>query len=143
MADQGQWYLQGWCHQAGGARSFRIDRIASADVLSGRGERFVDPPPDLGGAAPTVRFRPDDDQPRVTLALDRTARWVAESYPVDPPIEGPDGGLLVTLPVTERPWLDRLLLRLGPAARVVEVDAALGGETVAADAASRVLARYR
>lgn len=139
VADQGQWYLRGWCHQAGGARSFRVDRIAGATVLQERDEPFIDPPPD----ASATRFRPDDDQPRVTLALDRSARWVAESYPVDPPVEQPDGGLLVTLPVTERPWLDRLLLRLGPAAEVVDIDPSLGDPGRAAEVAGRVLRRYR
>jgi hypothetical protein len=45
--------------------------------------------------------------------------------------------------ISARPWLERLLLRLGPRARVVEEtgDADLAG--CAADAARRVLARYQ
>ncbi len=138
VADQGQWYLQGWCHQAGGPRSFRIDRIAEVATPSDPPASFVDPPTD----PPATRFRPDDDLPRVTLALDRTARWVVDSYPVDPPVEQPDGGLLVSLPVTGQPWLDRLLVRLGPAGRVVAADPSLGGTHRAAAVAGRILGRY-
>jgi proteasome accessory factor C len=139
VADQGQWYLQGWCHQAGGARSFRVDRIADAKLLTDRDEPFVDPPDD----APGVRFRPDDDQPRVTLALDPSARWVAESYPVDDREEQPDGGLVVSLPVSGQAWLERLLLRLGPTARVLAIDPALGDLDIASRVAGRLLERYR
>ena len=50
--------------------------------------------------------------------------------------------LRVTLAVTARPWLERLLLSLGPQAELVEVDERLGGAGVRAVAASRVLERY-
>lgn len=139
VTDQGRWYLQGWCHQAGGARSFRIDRIADARLLSGRREPFVAAPRN----PPNVRYRPDDDQPRVSLALARSARWVAESYPVDNVVEEANGGLLVSLPVSSRPFLERLLVLLGPAARVVEVDPSLGDRALVAEVAARLLARYR
>jgi hypothetical protein len=54
----------------------------------------------------------------------------------------PDGVLRVTLGVTATPWLERILLQLGPAARVVTLDPRLGGADLAAAAADRVLARY-
>jgi hypothetical protein len=44
----------------------------------------------------------------------------------------------VRLAVSERAWLERLLLRLGSAARVVEGDPSVGR-----DAACRLLRRYR
>jgi hypothetical protein len=46
------------------------------------------------------------------------------------------------LAISARPWLERLLLRLGPRARIVDVsgDEDLAG--CAAQAARRVLARY-
>jgi hypothetical protein len=43
----------------------------------------------------------------------------------------------VMLVASERAWLERLLLRLGPAARTVS-----GASSVASEAARRVLARY-
>jgi hypothetical protein len=47
----------------------------------------------------------------------------------------------VTLAVSARPWLERLLLRLGPDATVADADAELA--RCGPDAAARVLARYR
>jgi hypothetical protein len=46
------------------------------------------------------------------------------------------------MPAGAPAFLARLLLRLGPDARVVEIDERSGGPGVAADAARRVLARY-
>ena len=51
---------------------------------------------------------------------------------------GPGGGLRVTMRISEQAWLERLLLRLGPDARVVE-----GDPDLAVRAADRLLARYR
>ncbi|HYD11207.1 MAG TPA: hypothetical protein VEA78_13985, partial [Acidimicrobiales bacterium] len=48
-----------------------------------------------------------------------------------------EGRLRITMLVDERRWLERLLLRLGPGATVVE-----GDPTVGPDAARRVLGRY-
>ena len=50
---------------------------------------------------------------------------------------------IVTLAVAGRSWLERLVLRIGPEARVVSIDPELGDADVVASAAERVLARYR
>jgi hypothetical protein len=68
---------------------------------------------------------------------------VAEAYPVVAAEPGADGRLVVTLAVAGPSWLQRLLLRIGPGARVVRIDPALGDERIVAAAAERVLARYR
>jgi proteasome accessory factor C len=132
-ADQGQWYLEAYCHQSEGERIFRVDRVEDATLLDETFERPAGEP-NLG------LFRATDDTPRVTLELSRDARWVPEQYPVEAVEELDDGGLRVTLAIAARPWLERLLLRLGPMARVVDapVDLADAGPHVA----SRVLARY-
>jgi proteasome accessory factor C len=108
-----------------------VDRIASATPL----DTSFTPPrkaPDLAA------YRPAETDPRVTLELDPSARWVAEQYPVEK-VEEVDGGRLrVTLTASEPAWLERLLLRLGPRATVVEGDAGAAGR-----AARRVLARYQ
>lgn len=132
--DQGHWYLQGWCRQAAGERVFRVDRIQTATVL----DEDVALPTD----APTLGvFSPRPDDPVVVLELAPTARWVAEQYPCREiePLEG--GGLRVTLVVSAAPWLERLLVRLGPTARVVAGPEEL--VTSGRRAAERILARYR
>jgi len=127
----GQWYLSAYCHAVDDERLFRVDRVRSAATLNSR----FDPPahkPELA----VYRAQPDD--PRVTLELEPAARWVVEQYPTEA-VETLDGGRLrVTLAVSERAWLERLLLRLGPVATVVTGDA-----DVAAGAACRLLRRYQ
>jgi proteasome accessory factor C len=133
-ADEGAWYLFGHCQQAGGDRVFRADRISAVEVL----DEVFEPP---AAIAPPELFRPSDDDPRVTLEIGAEAAWVAEQYPVEEVVETVDGRLRVRLAVTARPWLERLLLRLGPSCTVVDApdDLARAG----ADAAARVLERYR
>ncbi len=129
----GQWYVAGWCHRAAGERIFRVDRTRNVMLLEAR---FAPRPTALGqGPPPPYTPRPDD--PLVALDLDESARWVAEQYPHEGVEELGQGGLRVRLRVSERAWLERLLLRLGPHARMVEGDARLVG-----DAAARLLARY-
>ena len=127
----GQWYVSGWCHRVDDERMFRVDRIASATPL----ESTFAPPkkaPELSA------YRPGPDDPRVTLDLEPSARWVAEQYPLEK-VEEVDGGRLrVTLAASQPAWLERLLLRLGPRATVVEGDRGL-----APAAARRLLLRYQ
>ena len=133
-ADQGNWYLAAMCHLAGGDRMFRVDRINRAHALD---TTFVPP-----AEAPTMGvFRPAPGDPRVTLRLQPDARWVAEQYPTEGLVTHDDGTVDVTIAVTARAWLERLLVRLGGAAEVLVAPPELAG--AGADAAARILARYR
>jgi len=127
----GQWYLSAYCHMVTDERLFRLDRVRAVTPL---GSTFSPPdrPPEL-----TV-YRPRPDDPRVTLELEPSARWVLEQYPVERVEELEGGRARAVIAVSERPWLERLLLRLGPAGRVVEA-----GEGVAESAARRLLVRYQ
>ncbi len=127
----GQWYVSGWCHRVDDERLFRVDRIAAATPLDS-GFESRETPPELAA------YRPDAADPRVTLDLDPSARWVTEHYPVEKVEEVHGGRLRVTLAASQPAWLERLLLRLGPQATVVGGD---GG--VASEAARRLLERYR
>jgi proteasome accessory factor C len=133
-AEDGSLYLLGHCHQAGGERRFRIDRIASATALD---ETFEPPPLNR----PSGVFQPDADDPRVVLRLAPSARWVAETYPVEAVEEDDGGGLMVTLAIAAEPWLERLLVNLGEQATVVAAPGPLAG--AGGRAAERILARYR
>jgi proteasome accessory factor C len=132
-ADQGNWYLAGMCHLAGGDRMFRVDRINRATPL----DVVFEPPAET----PTMGvFRPAPDDPRVTLRLQPGARWVAEQYPTESLVERDDGAVDVTLAISAAAWLERLLVRLGPDAEVVDGDADLAA--AGSRAAARILARY-
>jgi proteasome accessory factor C len=127
----GQWYVSGWCHRVDDERMFRVDRIASATPLD---STFA--PPKQAPELSSYRPRPAD--PRVTLDLEPSARWVAEQYPVEKVEEVEGGRLRVTLAASQPAWLERLLLRLGRRATVVD-----GDDTVAPSAARRLLLRYQ
>lgn len=144
----GEWYLDAHCHGAGADRLFRVDRIRRAEMLD---EHFVDaadhtgddgggPGRHAGNAADLATYRPRPDDPRVTLDLSPPAHWVAERFPTEASLQRDDGTLRVTLAITERGFLERLLLRLGPHARVIEP---MTWRAAAADPARRILDRYR
>lgn len=127
----GQWYMSGWCHSAGDERLFRVDRVHRAATL---GTTFARP----AQPAELAVFRPRAQDPRVALELAPSGRWLTEQYPVEEVVELGGGRLRVRLAVSQQAWLERLLLRLGPAATVVEGDAGVGRS-----AACRLLSRYR
>ncbi|MGL5858589.1 MAG: helix-turn-helix transcriptional regulator [Angustibacter sp.] len=111
-----RWYVEGWCHQAEAVRTFRLDRVRRIEVL------------DVDGTVPDqacVRdldagvFAPGPNDHHVRLALDPTARWVIDYYPVDDVAHGPAGELLVTFRTGDLMWLRALALRLSGAARVL------------------------
>jgi proteasome accessory factor C len=129
----GHWYMSGWCEQAESERMFRVDRISSADL---EGDTFSPPANLLAGAPPIYQAGPDD--PRIVLDLAPPAHWIAEQYPNEDVQARPDGVLRVTLRSGQRAWLERLLLRAGSHATLVE-----GDDSLRTGAATRVLRRYR
>jgi proteasome accessory factor C len=128
----GQWYLSAWCESAVGERLFRLDRVAAADALDDRFE------PPAEAQSPTQLFHPDPEAPVAVLDLAPPAGWIAEQYPNEGVTVRPDGRLRVILRVGERAWFERLLLRAGSAAELVD-----GDVTVGPAAAERILRRYR
>lgn len=130
---EGNWYVAAHCRVADGDRIFRIDRIHAATIL----DEAFEPP---GGNQVLDVFEPAPDDPRVTLDVDRSARWVVEQYPVESVEELAGGRLRITLVVTATAWLERLLLRLGADAAVVDGDGQFAD--LANAAARRVLDRY-
>lgn len=113
----GRTYLEGWCHTADDLRLFRLDRIEDLKVL----DEPATPPTD-----PALRnldegaFAPSGASFILTLELGPHAYWVADTYRAELIREEPDGTKVVTLPVGDRAWAIRLLLRLGGAVRVIE-----------------------
>jgi proteasome accessory factor C len=135
FAEAGQWYLSAWCRRAGGERLFRVDRVRRADLLD---EGFTRP----SRPAEAGLYHPGASDPRVVLDLAPEAGWVLEQYLHEDVEQLAEGWVRVRLAVSAAPWLERLLLRLGPSARLVAADPPLGSD-LAARAAARVLERYR
>ena len=131
----GQWYVSAHCHAVDDDRLFRIDRVRAASLLD-------TPVQHAGGIVAAAVYRPRADDPRVTIELEPAGRWVAEQYPVEQLKELSRGRLRVTLAVSERAWLERLLLRLGTDGRVTKSSDAVLADAGRA-AACRVAERYR
>lgn len=134
FASDGAWYLDAHCRATDEDRVFRLDRIVEAAATA---ERF-DPGPEPTRA---VAFLASPELPRVVVEVGPEHRWLLDRYPTEQVEELSSGRTRVELVVSARPWLERLLLQLGPDASLVEAPAELQGS--AAAAASRILARYR
>jgi proteasome accessory factor C len=111
----GHAYLDAWCHLAEAPRTFRLDRIESAEVLDVPIATEPAAPRDLGEGF----FTHDEDVGRATLLLDPPARWISEYYPVQEVREVGDGRLEVDLLVADPRWLTRLVLGQLPHARIL------------------------
>jgi proteasome accessory factor C len=135
FASEGHWYVDAWCDTAGDLRRFRVDRIGAATPVEASGPR--------DGAEATDRgfelFVPGPDSRRVRLSLDPASAWVVESIPSAGPSTTVGDRVEIELFVGGDAWLERLLLRLGPDARVLDPPEY---RSLAADAATRILKRY-
>jgi proteasome accessory factor C len=134
----GKWYLEAWCRRAEGVRLFRLDRVDDVVVLD---ERAAPPPQAHERDVDNGVYQPDPESPAVRLRLSRSARWVADYYPVESaePVDDPPGGLAVTVRTQDLAWARRLVASLGGEA-LVDEPAGLAGQ-VAADARA-ALSRY-
>lgn len=134
--DRGHWYVIADDSRSGESRTFRIDRF---EQWSRTGE--IDTPSELSKAMSQPggdHWFTDGDVPLVKLRLASQARWVTERYPVrDEHAEGV--AQVVRMAVASEPWLQTLLLRLGPYAEVLEPPE---WRDLGAVAARRILSRY-
>ncbi len=161
FASEGHWYVDAHCATAGDLRRFRVDRINAAEVVApGRDggpdadgarldeARLDEARPDEGSSEEEVGtasshlelYVPGPDSQKVRLSLHPSTAWLVESIPVAGPVETVDGRMELEVFVGGDAWLERLLLRLGPEARVVDPPEY---RSLAAEAAGRVLERYR
>ncbi len=134
----GHTYLEAWCRRVEGVRLFRLDRVDDVEVLD---EPAAPPPQAHERNVEHGVYQPEPGSPAVRLRLARTARWVADYYPVESatPVDDPPGGLAVTLRTADLAWARRFVASLGGTA-LVDEPAELAAQ-VAADARA-ALARY-
>lgn len=130
--DRGRWYVIADDHRSGEDRTFRIDRI---EAWERTGE--VDAPREVEAPDSEGWFE-QADLPVATLELLPAAGWVVERYPTRSVQQHADH-TEVELTITDPSWLEELLLRLGPTARVVQP---AEWRDLGARAASTLLARY-
>ena len=136
-ANGGAWYVEAWCLLAEGDRLFRLDRIASLEVTDVVSDR------ELSAGDEQRSFTADASLARIRLHLQPPARWVIDAYPCEDIEPHDDGSISVTLAVTAERWVQRLLLRLGVDAAVVEDSSFAGASSLGPAAAASVLARYQ
>lgn len=121
LTNEGNQYLDAWCHAAGARRLFRLDRMRAVEVVDEARDAHDDlAPRDLSAGL----FEAGPDDVEAVIRLDRYARWVADYYPVvstrEAGEESGDDRLEVRLRVGDPQWLVRLALRLAPQLEVVE-----------------------
>lgn len=113
---EGRGYLEAWCRRAEGVRLFRLDRVEAVEQLA----ELAAPPPDAEHTDISAGvFRPRAEHRAAVLLLERSARWVAEYYPVDEMVVEGDR-VRVRMRYADPSWLVRLVLGLGGGARVLE-----------------------
>lgn len=131
----GNWYLSAHCHLAGEERTFRVDRISRVLEL----DQDASPaPPDLKASTSLDAV----DAPTAVIDLDPELAWAVEAWPVRE-VREVDGRRRITLAVSGPSWIERTLLQLGPGAHLISIDPRVGNTSLQADAAHRVLERYR
>ncbi len=114
---EGQAYLEAWCNRVDEVRMFRLDRITAATLLDTPATpRAESHRVDLSRGV----FQPDPSDPVAVIELEPAARWVADYYPIEHQRELAGGRLQVSLRFRDERWLQRLVLRLGGEARLVE-----------------------
>ena len=134
----GNWYVLAHDSASGEERIFRVDRIKD---LAATGETFTVPDDvDPARAAAGSLFVPSARDIEVTLEVAPEAGWVIEVTPHDRTEPLKDGWTSVTLRTSHLEWLERLVLRLGRAVRIVAPDDLV--DRVRSSAA-RALAAYR
>jgi proteasome accessory factor C len=113
---EGHWYLAGWCHRVNDERIFRVDRMRRVRIL----ETESHPPSDLDLSRYESVYLESAQAVPVTIEISAHAGWVLDYYPLvsSEPLE--DGWTRITLNAGGLAWVERLLLRLGGQARVVE-----------------------
>jgi proteasome accessory factor C len=134
FADAGHWYVVAYCHRADAVLHFRIDRVSALRPTNEHFEPREVEPPSAGV------FRPGPDTPMVTIELPHRGGWVAETYPVEEVIEHKTGRFKIQMAISGSAFLERLLLRVGPTAKVVQP---VEMRDASRNAAKKVLARYR
>lgn len=134
FADRGHWYLLADDDRSEQERTFRIDRVVS---WSSTGEVVARRPVTVPNG--DEWFDESHDWEVATLALDPSARWVIERFPIRSVREEGER-VIAELVVANERWLRQLVVRLGAAVEVIEPGR--WRSLAAVEAAAVLAARY-
>ncbi len=132
----GAWYLAGYCYRAEGARVFRIDRVRSVRPT---GEPVQAAPRRGRGGRATSSIGPVPTTCGCGCGWSRRRRGSPTASRRSPGPSRAKGRVDVVLAVSGDAFLERLLLGLGPSAKLLGPPEAA---EIVAGAARRVLERY-
>jgi proteasome accessory factor C len=134
---EGSWYLDAWCHTAGGLRRFQAERV---QAVRATGETF-DAPDELDDALSRPQaFVGGPESVAATIAVRDGMEHALEQVAAGPVERLSDGRVAVPVLVADpEGWLGRLLLRLGPSAEVLSPESLRNAGRLAAE---RVLLGY-
>jgi proteasome accessory factor C len=140
---EGHWYLDAYCHRAGGMRRFRLDRLMEVAETG----HAIDHEPPAESSTPSARaadgapsaFVPGPDATVAAVRVDADGMWLLDAVPTVRVTPRRGGGADVELAVASQVWFERLLLRLGPHAEVLGPPALVDAGR---EAARRLVARY-
>ncbi|MEE4174902.1 MAG: transcriptional regulator [Xanthomonadales bacterium] len=118
------WYLDAWCHQAEGLRSFALERITELERLAADAREV--PPGELArhfDGAYGIFSGPAEHTARIRFTPEMS-RWVAEEqwHPDQDGAFDEDGAWVLCLPFSSSRELAMDILRYGPEAEVLEPD---------------------
>ncbi|MDT7545319.1 MAG: proteasome accessory factor [Actinomycetota bacterium] len=113
----GRTYLEAWCRRVDAVRLFRLDRVVALALLDVAAEL---PPEAEERDLSQGLFQASPEDTLVVLALGPGAHWVADYYPCESVEDLGDGTLVTRLRTPDTRWVQRLALRLGDSARVIE-----------------------
>ena len=117
VSDGSHLSLLAWCCTARGERTFRLDRILSAEPTGRAADPHPRPRP--RSAAPRRPARIADGETAV-LHLEPSGRWLAEQIPCEEVVQLADGSLRVRVVGRDERWLVGLVLSAGRHLRGVE-----------------------
>lgn len=127
----GRWYVAADDHLSGEDRVFRVDRIEALLATDTFDEIKELDEEDLPWFSQAL--------PQVTLRVEKSARWIVESYPYVSRVNNRDASVDLTMSITSEHWLGRLLLRAGTGVKVLKPKAY---RDLGKRCAQTVLARY-
>lgn len=138
---EGKWYLDAFCHKADGLRRFQVDRVRGVRPTGHRADLGALSASEVEALSRPEAFLGASEAVLAKVVLPAEARFAVEGLVIDALDELGDGRLVATIPVSDADgWFGRLLLLLGPQAKVIDPPALADSGS---RAARRALDRYR